>query len=155
MLRHTVHNLEQCLLVKSVKSITGVVAEQNLRCFNCRLIVGCRVYHCGNLFGKTFLQGTSAGVCCLLVYEGFDFFLSQFGEYLYVFFRVSVRNIEPELVEFVRACVSWVKPHISAFGLSEFSAVGLCYQRTCEGICLAGEGAAYKFGAGCYVAPLV
>ena len=132
-----------------------MVAEENLRGFDGGFIVSGGVYHCGDFLGQTLLQRTCAGILSLLLDESGNLLTGQFSEYLDIFFSISVRNVEPELVELVGRGVARIEPHIAAFGLAEFSSVGLGDQRASKCVGLASGCAADKFCAGGYVAPLV
>ena len=91
----------------------------------------------------------------MLGYNAFDLFFCQGREDLDIFLCFGISHIQPELVELVRRSIACVKPDVAAFGLAEFAAVGLGNQRAGESKRLAAEGAAYEFGTGGDVAPLV
>ena len=65
---------------------------------------------------------------CLLCFECSDFLLSEGREDLDVACCIGIIDVEPELVEGVRARTCWVKPYIATLGLAKLSTIGLSNQ---------------------------
>ena len=155
-LGNTFKHGKERVFVDFVECLTGMVAEEDLRSLDCGVAIFGRVDHCGDFAGKALLQRAFAGVLCLLCYEGFDFLAAERGENLDILFGIGIAHIEPELIEFVWGSALGVEPHVAAFGLAKFAAVGLGDERAGESECIhiAGD-AANEFGTGGDITPLV
>lgn len=87
--------------------------------------------------------------------QGFDRIAIEHRKDADVAFGIFVAGVEPELIELVWRGVSGIEPDVSAFGFSEFRAVGLLDQRTCQTKGLSSRFASDQFGTCRDVAPLV
>ena len=87
--------------------------------------------------------------------SGFYLLLRQHSEYLDIPVRILIADIQPELVESVRACQLCAQPYVSLFGLAELGAVRLLYKRAghCKG--LFPKNPADELASGGDIAPLV
>ena len=113
------------------------------------------MHHYGHLLGKELLKLAPFRALPVGCYGAFDGLAVEHREYLDVALGILVADVQPELVELIRGGALRVKPYIALFGLSELSAVGLFDQRAGQGVSLSLAGAAYEFGSGGDVAPLV
>ncbi len=152
---HTLEHIEQRALVEVAQRVGGLVAEKNLRCGDSRVIVSLAVYHHCEFARQATLHWTRSRVGGMLCGKSLYLFPGEESEYLKVFLRIAVRDIEPELVELIGTGPLRVEPYIAALGLAELSAIGFCDERAGEGIRLAAELATDEFGTGSDVAPLV
>ena len=113
------------------------------------------MYHHGDLFGQSLLQGTEVGCGLLLADECLDLLTGEGGEDLDVFLRIGIAHVEPELVELVGGGVAPVEPYVAALGLAELAAIGLGDEGADQGERFASLHTADELGAGGDVAPLV
>ena len=111
--------------------------------------------HNGNLLCQTLLKRTGTRILLVLLNKSINLLLGKRSEDLDIFLRISVGNIEPELIELIGGGVFRIEPNVAALGLSKLAAVGLGDKRTGECEHLAAILAADKFGAGCDITPLI
>ena len=85
--------------------------------------------HNGNLLCQTLLERTGTRILLVLLNKSINLLLGKGSEYLDIFLRIRVGNIEPELIELIGGGVFRIEPYISALSLSKLAAVGLSDQR--------------------------
>ena len=93
-----------------VKGLGSMVAEENIRSLDSRLIVFSAVHHGSHFLRKTLLEGTLTWIGSLLGDECVDFLFGKAGENLDVLGSIIVADIEPELIEFVGRCAGGIAP---------------------------------------------
>ena len=95
------------------------------------------------------------GSSILFSHKPVNLLLRKRSENLDISLGIGIRNIQPELVEFVWRSVTTVEPDIPRLCLAELTSVGLRNQRASEGKNLATVRAADQFGTRSDVPPLV
>ena len=133
-----------------------VAGEEGLGDFFCLSEAFVAVNEAGDFFSEFSLRISVFRMFSDFFFEVFDFFHGEEGEVLQVFHDIAVVLVEPELVEFVRACLLRIEPYGAACCLTEFRAVSLEHQRDGEAVSIGDAfGLSEEFYAVCDVAPLV
>ena len=111
--------------------------------------------HNGNLLCQTLLKRTGTRILLVFLNKSINLLLGKRSEYLDIFLRIRVGNIEPELIELIGGGVFRIEPNVAALGLSKLAAVGLGDKRAGECEHLAAILTTDKFGTGCDISPLI
>ncbi len=128
VLRYTLEDLQQGLLVEATQGVGGGAAEEYRRSLDGTLPLLLGVYHTCKLLGQTLLQRSQVRRRIVLGYESIYRLAVEQREYLDITLGVLVADVEPELVELIGRGVARVEPDVAALGLAELGAVGLGYQ---------------------------
>ena len=157
VLLHTVKDIEEGLLVQTLQSLFGRLAEEDVRSLDSHIQVFLRVNHYGHLLSQALLQHSATGILLVLLHQCVDDVLLQRGEYLDIALCVVVADVQPELIEAVGRGAIAVQPDVAALSLAKLLAVALGDERTgqCEGLYLVAQRAANQFCTSSHIAPLV
>ena len=87
------------------------------------------MHQTGHLLGQHILGARRFTAVFVFFFQGVDFSHVHKGEELQEAINVSIRGVDPELVELVRAGFLRIQPHRAAFSFTKFGAVGFGDQR--------------------------
>ena len=157
IVRHTVEDVEERLLVEALECFLRGLAKENVRGFDSHVQSFATVHHDGDFLAKSALQHAATGILAMLFDKGVDGLLVQRSEDLDVLFCFLVADVQPELIEAIGRRALRVEPYVALLGLSELLAIGLCDERAGqgEGFSVVAQRAADEFRASGHVAPLV
>ena len=115
------------------------------------------MYHDGHLLCQTLLQYTATRILLVFSYESVNRLLVQRGKNLDITLCVIVRDIEPELIEFIRSGTSRIKPNVTTLSLAKLLTVTLRDERAgqCKGLYVVAQRTANQLRTCGHIAPLV
>lgn len=93
--------------------------------------------------------------CFFLFFDqGINFFLGQIGKDLDIFGSIGIAHVQPELVEFIRRCITAIQPNVARLSLAELASVGFRNQRAGQSKSLTTQLTADQLRTGRDVTPL-
>src|SRR5574344_340078 len=111
--------------------------------------------HDGYFFSQTFLQCTQMGSFSMFSNQLVYFIFTKRSENLDVPRRIIITYIEPELIKFIRRCISCIEPHITRFCFTKLSSICFSYKRTGQRISLTTICTTNQFSPRSNVTPLI
>ena len=152
---HPVEHGQEGLLVQAAEIVGRGLAEQHLGGLDGILVLRLAVHHHRHFAGQQFLQFAALRAGAVRFDGGFDGSAVEHREDLDIALGIQIADIQPELVELVRAGALRVEPDVALLGLAELAAVRLGDQRAGQGVGLFAQHAADQLRAGGDIAPLV
>ena len=131
------------------------VSEQYIGSLDGSIVIFLGMNHDRHFLCQTFLQRTEMRCFFLFFDQGINFFLGQIGKDLDIFGSIGIAHVQPELVEFIRRCITAIQPNVARLSFAELASVGFRNQRAGQSKSLTTQLTADQLRTGRDVTPLV